>query len=334
MLDWASRVDELADKLAREHAVEDRMAVEILLSALVDCPRTPSSWLILETNWYDRQCLNAWFSFGELWAPCSLARLRVRSPWRVIEAEIKEILDAPPRERLFVECDYERYPYFGRLTQSRYILQRALRIRARSVRTGDPLLSLDRYNQDRRSGELKALARYVLEDRAGLRPQNPPRFVEPRNFLYQVELVQRLAPWYPDWNLLVEALAVIALRRAYLYGRVETDETDNQAMGRVLRDSIPPWVVKALTPLLEGPSKTQTIEKRMQLEEKTRSSGHGAHRELVRLHRSGVIRWNKLAQHWEIVEDHREGIRAALQAQSFTAADAGGAVHGNAGQWH
>jgi hypothetical protein len=328
MLDWASRVDDLADKLAREHAVDDRLAVEILLATLVGCPRTASPWLILETDWYDRQCLDAWFSFGQLWAPCTLARLRARSPWRVIEAEMKEMLDAPPRERLFIECDYERYPIFNRLTQARYILQRSLRIRVRSARAPDPLRSLDQRDKDRRTDELSAAARYALEDHAGLRPVDPPRFVEPPNFLYHVELVQRLAPWYPDWKILVQAFALIAIRRAYLHGRLETDETDTRAMARVLGDSIPPWVRKALGVLVEGPSKTQTMEKRMQLEEKTKRSGHGAHRELVRLHRAGIVWWNKQGQTWNIVEKHREGVRAALENRAFTGARAAGVPAG------
>lgn len=319
MLDWTARIDDLADKLAREYAMDDRGAVEILLSALVNCPRTSSSWLILETNWYSRDCLEAWFSFGEQWVPCSLPRLRARSPWREVEAETKKWLDDSSDERLFVEPDYERYPRFHRLTQAQFLLQRSLRIRTRSARAADPLHSLDKYEQDRRTGQLAAATRYVLEDRVQARPQDPPRFIEPPNFLYHVELIQRLAPWYPDWHTLVKAFALLAVRRAYLFGRTETNGGDNQAMARVLRDSIPPWVTKALQLLLDGPSKTQTIEKHMALEEKSRRSGHGAHRELVRLHRNGLIHWNKLAQHWIIQENHRQGIHLALEAKTFGA---------------
>ena len=113
------------------------------------------------------------------------------------------------------------------------------------------------------------------------------------------------------------SFALIAVRRAYLLGRAETDESDNRAMARVLQDSIPPWVAKALALLLDAPSQTQTLEKRMALEEKSRRSGHGAHRELVRLHRGGIIRWNKLAQHWALVDEHRQGISAALEQRTF-----------------
>ena len=94
MIDWSARIDDLCDKLSREYTIEDRTAVEILLAGLVNCPRTASCWLVLETNWFARESLNAWFSFGELWVPCSLPRLRVRSPWREIESETREWLDS------------------------------------------------------------------------------------------------------------------------------------------------------------------------------------------------------------------------------------------------
>ena len=316
MLDWTGRIDDLADRLARDFSIEDRLAVEVLLGALMDCPRTADHWLVLETNWYDRCCPDAWLSFGNQWTPCSLARLRARSPWREIEAEMKAMLDEGGRY-LFVECDYERYPMFHRLTQAQCILQRALRIRTRLARSPDPLRALDSQDRRRRSDELAAATRYVLEDRAGLKPPDPPEFRAPPNFLYYAELLQRLAPWYPDWKLLVENLALVAVRRAYLHGRAETDPSDDRAMARVLADSIPPWIAKALKILLEGPSRTQTLAKHMGLEEKTRRSGHGAQRELVRLHRAGVISWNKQAQHWDLAEKHRAGVRDALEERAF-----------------
>ena len=88
-------------------------------------------------------------------------------------------------------------------------------------------------------------------------------------------------------------------------------------MARLLRDSIPPWITKALVLLLDGQSTSWTIEKHMALEEKTRRSGHGAHRELVRLHRNGVIYWDKFAQRWRIVEDHLRGVRDVLEGKAF-----------------
>ena len=42
MLDWTGRLDGLAFHLSREYSIEDRGAIEILLAALIDCPRTPA----------------------------------------------------------------------------------------------------------------------------------------------------------------------------------------------------------------------------------------------------------------------------------------------------
>src|SRR5215471_18607501 len=173
-MDWANRIDDLADLLAREYAIYDRPAIEILLAALIHCPRTASSWLILETNWYSRDFSEAWFSFGESWSPRSWPRLRARSPWRETEAEMKEMLENASDEHVFIEPDFERYPYFNRLTQAPFFLLRSLRLRTKSMRAADPLRSLDKYNQDRRADELSAATRYVLEDRIHARPTNPP----------------------------------------------------------------------------------------------------------------------------------------------------------------
>lgn len=318
MLVWQERVDYLVDHLAREYAIYDRPAIEILLAALIHCPRTASSWITLETNWYSRDCQDAWFSFGDSWVPTAWPRLRARSPWRETEAEMKEMLDSPSDERLFIEPDYERYPYYNRLTQAQYFLQRSPRLRTRSMRAADPLRSLDKFNQDRRADELAAATRYVLEDRVEARPADPPRFREPQAFFYYLELLQRLAPWYPDWHAIVKAFALIAVRRAYLYGRRETDESDHQAMARLVADSIPPWIAKALRILLDGPAQAQTLEKHMGLEEKTKRSGHGAHRELVRLHRHKIIWWNRFQQNWNLKDEHREGVRTALDGGAFS----------------
>ena len=184
-VDWSSRIDDLMHQIEREYGLDDRQAVEILLGALINCPRTTPSWIIIETNWFSRDCQDAWFSFGGQWAPQSLPRLRARSPWREIEAETKAWLD-DPNEHLFVEPDFERFPYFNRLTQAKFLLQRSLRLRTRTARTADPLRSLDKHNEDRRADELNAATRYVLDDHAGLRPRDPPRFVQPADFLYYV----------------------------------------------------------------------------------------------------------------------------------------------------
>lgn len=318
MLDWAGRIDDLAGLLAREHGIEDRMAIEILLSALVPSARIPSVWLILETSWYSRDCLDGWFSFGEAWVPCSLPRLRARNPWRAVEAETKEWLESPSDERLFIEPDFDRYPIFHYLTQAQYILQRTLRLHTRGpMRVANPLRSLDKFNQERQTEQLRTATRHVLEDRIHARPADPPQFVQPENFLYHVELVQRLAPWYRDWSILLVAFGALAVRHAYLHGRTETDEEDNRAIARVAADSISPWIQKALRLLLDGPSTPFLLEKAMGLEEKSRRSGHGAHRELVRLRRNGIIRWNMQKMHWTLADDHRQGILDVLDGNAF-----------------
>lgn len=316
-MDWEGRIDDLCDHLVREHGVDDKLAVEILLSALVPCPRTRRPWLILETNWYSRNCYSGWFSFGETWLPKSLAQIRSQKSWRQIEDETQEWLDAENEERLFIEPDYERYPRYHQRSQAHFLLQRSLRVRTKIPRGDHMLRALDENERDRRADTLVSLTRMVLEDRISSRPENPPTFREPPNFLYHLELVQRLAPWFADWDTLVAAFASLAVRHAYLYGRRETNSDDDQIMARAAQDSIPPWITKAMRQLAQGPSQVYTIERAMQLFEETRRTNHGAHRELVRLRRGGLILWNPQKMHWRMLDDHREGILDIIDGYPF-----------------
>jgi len=305
------------DHLTRLYGVEDRQAVEILLSALVNCPRIRSPWMILETNWYSRNCYNGWFSFGQAWLPCSLSQIRARSPWREIEYETKQWLEDEAAERLFIEPDWERYPRFHRLTQAQFLLQRSMRVRTKLSRGDHTLKALDDYERDRRTDQLAAYTRMVLEDQTQSRPETPPKFRPPANFLYHLELVQRLAPWYTDWDTLVTAFANLAVRHAHLYGNMETGPEENLILARVAQDSIPPWIAKAVHQLAQGPSKANVVERVMALEEWSKRTQHGAHRELVRLRRNGLIQWSPEKMHWRLVDEQSEGIRDVIEGYAF-----------------
>ena len=92
---------------------------------------------------------------------------------------------------------------------------------------------------------------------------------------------------------------------------------DAEVMSRVAADSVPPWIRTVIGRLIEAPSKAHTLEKAMGLEEKTRRSGYGAHRELVRLRRAGLIQWNMQLMHWSIVEEHRERLQQVIAGRGF-----------------
>ena len=69
MLDWNTRLDLLHLFLRSAYQIDDPQAPAILASALVHFPRTPALWLVLETNWFSRNCHSAWFGFGQTWQP-------------------------------------------------------------------------------------------------------------------------------------------------------------------------------------------------------------------------------------------------------------------------
>jgi hypothetical protein len=319
MLDWSERIDDVMDYLRSEWAIEDRGAVETLLSALINCPRTPAVWMIIETNWYSRHCLEAWFAFGGWWVPYSLGQIRARQPWREIVAQLQEWLDSPSDERLLVEPDWERYPYYNRLYNALYILDRALRVRTVSRHTTANLVAaLDKETEERRNQGLWERARAALEDRTGARPAAPPRFVEPAHFAYYTELLTRLSPWYRDWQALVQALGCLAVRHAYLYGRTETNADDLAIVARVIAAGVPPWIKKAVEILGAGPSKSYTLEYGMGLTGETRRSDRGNTHELARLRRRGLIRFSSRQMSWSIAEEHRQGMLDVVAGKIFT----------------
>jgi hypothetical protein len=317
-MNWEARIDEVAAYLTREFRVEDRAALEILLAALAPCPRTRSLWLVLETNWFARDCAPAWFSFGESWVPRSLAQIRARTPWRGIETIINELLDEPDQDRLFVEPDFERLGNYSRCSNSLFILDRALRVRTVEHRTFTALLSLDKREEERRAAQLSALVNGVMRDRVGARSPDPPQFVEPPHFAYYTELVQRLSPWFRDWAILVQAFGLLAVRHAWLFGRTATDATDVAVLARAAADCVPPWVGKAVRHLLDhGPSKAHVMEKVMGLEQKAVRTRQGAHFELTRLRRKGLVRWSPRKLDWSLVEEHRRGMEEVISGRAF-----------------
>jgi hypothetical protein len=240
MVDWQSRFDELNLFLRSTCSIDDSEAVAILCAAALRCPRTKPVWLIIETNWFARHCENAWFSFGGYWQPRTLAELRSMRP-RQANQTIVEWLDELPQPHLFVEADFERLPHFQRLHESRFLLARSLRVRTMSPRSPSAL-PVDEREQTRRGDILNALIRSLVEDRAQARPADPPTFHQPASFLYHCEILQRLSPWYPDWDQLITALASLAIHHAHLFGRSETTEADFKIMARVAADSVPPWI--------------------------------------------------------------------------------------------
>jgi hypothetical protein len=252
MVDWSGYLDDLHQHLNAVYQIDDAGAVNLLLAALIDVPRTAGCWMILETDWLSRDCSPAWFAFGGTWSPESLGKIRAMRP-RQANQLITQWREEPAVSRLFVEPDWQQLPRARRISEMPSLVARSLRVRVKAPRSIGALV-LDQREQDRRADALAELVRRVLEDRIGARPVDPPRFVQPANFLYHAELLQRLAPWYPDWSELINALASLAIHHAYLFGRDQTAEEDWTAMGRVAADSVPVWIHAAIRYLDEHPA--------------------------------------------------------------------------------
>jgi hypothetical protein len=258
-MDWLGRIDELAHYLSTEYRVEDRGALEVLLAALVDCLRTPPLWLVLETNYFQRDCSPGWFALGQTWAPMHLSELRgLRS--RNANALIGQWL-ADGRGHCAVECDYDGViPRYRPLADSRTLLARTLRLRVQTP-SCCALSPVDQRDAERRSLQLRALVDDALKDRLGTRGSDPPAWKEPGAFLYTVELAVRLSGRHRDYGQTALLLRSLAVRRAHLYGRREADESDWGAIERVILDSIPLWVMRVIERLAQAEGLGATCSK-------------------------------------------------------------------------
>jgi hypothetical protein len=311
MLDWSARLDELNFFLNTTYKVDDAQAVAILVSALVDCPRTQPVSLILETHWHCRECHAAWFSFGQTWKPQSLGQLRSLRPRNANQA-ITAWLDQPPQPSLFVEPDFMQRPNWRRISQSPFLLGRSLRLRSVSAPHG-ATLPVDEQRERQRADQLRALTADVLQDRAGARPLDPPVWREPPAFLYHTEIAQRLGGWHQDWGQTASALRTLAVHHAYLHGRSEIEETDWSLLARVAADMIPPWVhraVRYLSAARDHQAETRTLAREMRLE-----PSH--HPECARLHSRGLFTYNQSAQIWGLVPDHIRGVEDVVAGRAF-----------------
>lgn len=317
MIDWGARIDEMMHICERDYDMHDREALEILLSALVDCPRTPQTWLILETSWWARNCDDGWFALGGTWSPASCQSMRGGWP-RELAEKMAGLMDAPAEPQLFIEPVWDKYPYWREINYAVELLSRSLRVRVPIKRTSDPLRSIDLQADERRYDALGAAADAVLSDRVKARRDSPPAFRDPPEFLYQVETLQRLSPWFLSWNMLVKNLGALAVRHAYLYGRDETGPDENRIMARAARDSVPVWVQKAALTMKSHGTDVQLLEKAMLLGDRMQKIGNGAHGELTRLRRGGIFHHEPYrGKFWTLGLEHRAATLAIVEGQAF-----------------
>jgi hypothetical protein len=326
MLDWHARIDDLHQFLAAEYQVHDREAIQVLLAALINCPDTPLLRVVLETGWAARYCEQTWFAFGGLWDPVSLTNLLAQRPSRLDRMIRDEYLAEPGSTRLFIESQPERIPRYGSNGRSRegaYLLSQCLRLRTPTPLTPANLI-ISHSDAMRRSGKLRALTLAVIEDRTGARPQQPPAFTQPPQFLSQVSLVHKLAPWYSDWSALLNAFACLAVRHAYLHGRAETAVEDYRVLARVARDCMPPWIAQALLCLCAGASascKYATLVSAMHLPAEPHAADRHPERtpqgELHRLREHGLLEWASKEMTWSLAPQFAPQVASLLAGHAF-----------------
>lgn len=242
---YPQRIADLHDHLADKWQQRDKQATEILLASLLPASvtRLMQPWLIIETDYPNRDTDAGWFSFGGLVPAKSMAepRLQRREPCeKILAAWMEDKKRGKPG--VFIESEWRRsynYTRIGRQSANltlhyRVLTYSSIRLRVDHPR-GDSALRMNR-DQDRQ--ELARLTQRVLD--SALRPARTPfaeRISAPPSFLYWCELLQRLSPHLADWENLTGSLAAIAYGIATLYN--DGRDPDWQAVERLIRDMIP-----------------------------------------------------------------------------------------------
>jgi len=206
-------------------------------------PRTPACWLILETNHTAVIANTPGSPSAATWSHARSPNFARCAPGSPTE-RIRQWLDHSPQGRLFIEPDFERaaalQPALRKPFSARPLLAsphpapalgnrfggRFPRTGTSHRRVGDPSPSMPRRPRP-----------FPFSD--------PLVFREPPNFLYDAELLHRLAPWFPVWGELLTALASLSVHHAYLRGRNETTEEDWKILSRVAADSVP-WIRRVI----------------------------------------------------------------------------------------
>lgn len=235
MIDYADRIEQVHLTLETMYGVTDRQATEILLAAALPC-KLPYPWFILETSYYQLSPVGAWFN--SLGANCvTLSSLRTVRP-RDSNEKAAEVLAKRDKPYTFIENIWEMPPSIKwRFHLWPYITQECIKVRSEYPRT--------KLIEPRAEQLLCAAVSDVREmewrDEGLIKmPQMPPQLP------YYAELLQRLSPDVRSFDVLVRNLTALAGRRACLFNR-DVDSTDWQAVSRVMRDTVPLWVINILS---------------------------------------------------------------------------------------
>lgn len=240
MINYAERVLEVTEVLQSDFGINDPQLVEILLAARIET-NLKYPWMVLETDYYSLDTTGAWFNFGKAPAALLLSEFRVRRP-RTSNNALDAVL-ASEGPRLFIEPQYQKpVETYYRLWLWPYLLQDCLRVRLPYPRRmlTEPTAVL----------RLEQAVDRVFDNAWRSAVCRMPAHV-PGPLLYYAEILQRLTGYLRDWDALLANLCALAGRRAYLFNRDHADESDWEAVTRVMKDTVPHWTGKIIEEIEE-----------------------------------------------------------------------------------
>ena len=321
---YPARIAELHEFLDRVYGVQDRLLVDLMLSVcLADgegggvesttangtCggvgvgKRKP--WVILETDYPNRDLSDAWFTFGreepgkERAVHLSGVRtLRPAATEKIIAGWLRERRE---RARVFVDSEWRKStePVHRRGYRS-YGAFLSQCVRVKAVHPKNERMLKTESERDRDRAELRRLAGRVLD--CGFRslplPSDAMKIHAPKSLLYWCELCQKVSGVHGvcgDWDCWVGTVMDLVRQRSYLYageGMGESVSVGGWGVAeRLLWDSVP-WITGWI---LERAGKDQKSARAAW--EMWRKSGERLDRpfvaEMRRLHETGILRVRK-----------------------------------------
>ena len=287
---YPQRLEDLHIHLERKYGQTDREATEVLLAALLPPSLTSAAppWIVIETDYPNRDTRDAWFSFGGIAHVEPLATARVSHP-RIREKILGMWLQSKQAGMpgLYVDSEWRRlthltvrgsYPTIAVNTYGTFQSQ-CLRLRV-AYPKGAHGADCDR---EVHHAELARLTRRVLDnDHRTMKPcVEPP----PRGMYYWCELLQKLSTLQTDWDAMVAGLAATVRSTCMLYNDPVAHPPDWTVAERMVRDMVN-W---STTWILEQCSK----KKNPRAWDTYMTTGYNLNRawnaEIRRLRREGVI---------------------------------------------
>lgn len=242
---YPARIDDLHAHLRDRFGVTDFEACDIVLACLLDSKVTGAQkpWIIIETDWLQRDCSDAWFNLGNTAGAQSLASARIQrhgpmevmvNAWLESRAQGCAGIFVDPEWRRLAQLNQGRAHASSLVSAYGTLMAGCVRLRTEYPKTAWATKPADERSKD--LAELRHLTLRVLDSSMRTRVDGSSAHA-PGAMLYWCELVQKVSLVQRDWNMLVWSLSQVVRNVCTLYNQPDRPP-DWRIAERLLRDCV------------------------------------------------------------------------------------------------